>query len=162
VDLVLGPGSGPDQLSAALEATAHHPRLGIRHPDPLELARGEQPRQGAGVEAVGLCPRASDPGVGRRDDDHLCDVGLDDSLDLPGVAGDLERDPVGGIEALGKQLEPLGGGLDPPRGANLTSLGDRHLAEVDVDVQGDASHLLLLSLTAAESQRANDTDAFAL
>ena len=53
-------------------------------------------------------------------------------------------------------------GLDPPRRADLAVLGDRHLAEVEVDVQSDRSHLLLLSLTEWETRWANDIDAFAL
>jgi len=45
---------------------------------------------------------------------------------------------------LGEELDLIRRGLDPPRGADLAFLSDRHLAEVDVDVQRDVSHLLLL------------------
>jgi hypothetical protein len=67
---------------------AHRPGGAIGHPDRVELARGEQPRHGAGIQAVCPRPRGAHPGVVWRDDDHLGDVGLDDALDLPGVAGD--------------------------------------------------------------------------
>jgi hypothetical protein len=87
VDLVLRPGPRADQLGAASDPSAHHAGPLVRHPDPIELARGEQPREGAGVEPISLRPRTADPGVGRGDDDHLRDVGLDDALDRPGVAG---------------------------------------------------------------------------
>jgi hypothetical protein len=49
-------------------------------------------------------------------------VRLDDSLDLPGVARHLERDPVVAPEAAGKQLDLLWLRLDPPRRADLTVL----------------------------------------
>src|SRR5215211_618539 len=142
------------QLAATLQAPPHHPGALIGHPDRVELARGEQLRQGAGVEAVGLRSRLADPGVGGRDDDDLGDVGLDDSLDLPGVPGDLERDPVLLAEALGKELELFGLRRDPPRGADLAFLRDRHLAKLEMNVQSDRSHLLLLSSLGGEKLRA--------
>jgi hypothetical protein len=126
-------GRAGESLRLRLDSVPH---LGsaVGHPDRLEFARGQELGQGAGVEPIRLRPRPSDPGVGRRDDDHLGDVGLDDSLDLPGVAGDLERDPVVSAEALGEELDRLRLGLDPPRGADLSLLRDRHLAELEVDV----------------------------
>ena len=99
---------------------------------------------------------------GGRDDDDLGDVGLDDSLDLPGVPGDLEGDPVLLAEALGKELELFGLRRDPPRGADLAFLRDRHLAELEMNVQSDRSHLLLLSSLGGRSCGQNDIDAFAL
>jgi len=162
VDLVLGPRSGADQLGPAPDPPAHDLRFAVGHPDWIELARGQQPCQAAGVQAIGLRPRAADPGVGRGDDDHLGDMRLEDPLDRPGRAGHLERHPIIGPQALGEELELLGLGGDPPRRADLTLLGDRHLAEVDVDVQGDVSHPLLLSFDGGENQWANDIDASAL
>jgi len=89
-------------------------------------------------------------------------VGLDDALDLPGVARDLERDLVFCAEATGKQLDLLWLGLDPPGGADLASFGDRHLAELEVDIEPDCSHFLLLCSNDWETRWANDIDAFAL
>jgi hypothetical protein len=79
-------------------------------------------------------------------------VRLDDAPDRPGVSGDLERDPILLAEALGEELELLGLGRDPPRRLDLTPFGDRHLTEIDVDVQGDVSHLPLLSLTVGRTR----------
>jgi hypothetical protein len=89
------------------------------------------------------------------------DVGLDHPLDLPGVAGHLERHPVLRSQALG-ELDLLRLRLDSPSGANLPFLPDRHLAELEVDVQPDRSHLLLLPFAWREKRWANDIDAFAL
>ena len=66
MDLVLGPRPGADQLGPAPETPAHHLRFAVGHPDPVELAGGQQPGQRADVEPVGLRPRAANPGVGRE------------------------------------------------------------------------------------------------
>ena len=162
MDLILCPRARRDQLAAALKAPAHHLGGAVGHPDRLELARGEEPRQRTRVEPVGLRPRGADRGVSRRDDDHLGDVWLDQPLDLPGVAGDLERHPVLLAEAPGEELDLLRPGRDPSRRAELSSVGDRHLAELEVDVQSDCPHLLLLCSQVWEKRWANDNDAFAL
>jgi hypothetical protein len=145
VDLVLGPGAGPHQPRAPLKAPAQRPDALVRQPQPLERARGQQLRERAGVEPVGLRPSLADPGVARADHDHLGDVGLDDPGDLEGVAGHLEHHPIVAAEAAREQLERLGSGLDPTRRAHLAALRDRDLAEVTVDVQADGSHLVLPS-----------------
>ncbi len=162
VDLVLGPRPGADQLDPAPQPPAHHLGLAVGHPHPIEFAGGQQPGQGAGVEPVGLRPRATDPRVVRRDHDHLGDMGLDDPPDRPRVASHLKRDPIGRGQAAREQLQLLGLGRDPPRRTDLTRLRDRHLAEIDVHVQRDVSHLLLLSIDTRENQWANDIDASAL
>jgi hypothetical protein len=82
--------------------------------------------------------------VSLGEDQDLGDVRLDQPLDLPGVARHLERDAVMRAEAPGEELDLLGLGLDPPRGADLSILCDRHLAELEVDVESDCSHFLLL------------------
>jgi hypothetical protein len=150
VNLVLRPRPRADQLGSASQPPAHHARPLVGHPDPIELARGEQPRERASVEPIGLCPRTADPGVHRGDGDHLGDVGLDDAPDRPGAAGHLQRDPVGRVQALSEQLELLRPGRDPSRGANLSTLRDRHRAEVDANVQGDLSHPLPPLVVVAE------------
>jgi hypothetical protein len=61
-------------------------------------------------------------------------VRLDQPRDLPGVAGHLERHVVVGPEAAGEQLDLLRLRLDPPPGADLAFLRDRHLAELEMDV----------------------------
>jgi hypothetical protein len=109
---------------------------------PSSCPAGEEFRQRSGVEAVGLRPRGADPGVGGRDRDQLGDVGADDPRRLPGVARYLERHLVVSAEAPGKELQRLGGHLDPPRRADLAALGDRDLGEVTVDIETDRSHLL--------------------
>jgi hypothetical protein len=90
-------------------------------------------------------------------------VRLDHPRDLPGVAGHLERHSVVGREAAGEELNLLRLGFDPPSRADLALLRDRHPTELEVDVQSNRSHLLLLSLLRPrEKLWANDTDAFAL
>jgi hypothetical protein len=89
-------------------------------------------------------------------------VGLDQPRDLPSVAGHLKRNPILRIEASGEGLDPLRLGLDPPRRADLAALRDRHLAELEVNVESDCAHLLLLSSLNGENRWANDIDAFAL
>ena len=137
-------------------------RSGTQNPDPIQLAGCEEPRQRAGTEAVGLRPRLTDPGVVGRDDQDLGDVGLDQALELPGVADHLERHPIVLPQALSEELDLIRPGLDPARRADPSFLCDRHLAELEVDVQTDCSHLLLLSVAWREKLWANDIDAYAL
>ena len=101
----------------------------------VQRARGEQPRQRAGVEPVGLRPRLPDPRVGRVDDHHPADVRLDDPRDLPRVAGHLERDLV--VEPRLCANSSSAAGVVSIRPAERTSpvLDDRDLAEVAVDVE---------------------------
>jgi hypothetical protein len=61
-----------------------------------------------------------------------------------------------------KSSIPLRPRLDPPRGADLSSLADRHLAELEVHVQPNRSHYLLLCSNDWEKLWANDIDAYAL
>lgn len=81
---------------------------------------------------------------------------------LPGVAGHLERHPVSRAQALHKQLELLRLGLNPPRGTDFSILRDRHLAELEMDVQPNSPRLLLLPFAWRANRWANDIDAFAL
>src|SRR5258706_2051768 len=88
---------------------------------------------------------------------------LDDSRDLPGVAGHLERDVVVRPEALREQLERLRCRLDPAGRAHFTVLDQGDLAEVAVDVQPNCSHLILLaSWNSGRTGGQNDIDGFAL
>jgi hypothetical protein len=81
-------------------------------------------------------------------------MGADDPRHLPGVARDLECDLVVFAQALGKELQLLGGYRDSARRADLTRLGDRDLAEVAVDIETDRSHrhALLLVFGLVESR----------
>jgi hypothetical protein len=163
VDLVLGPRARPDQLGAAGQPAAHRADALIRRPDPVELARPQELGQGAGVEPVGLGPGLADPGVVGRHDDHPRDVWLKDPRDRPRVARHLQRHPVAGVEALGKQLQRVRTRLDPPRRTQPALRDDRHLAEVAMDIQRYRSHPDLLTVNDdAENWWANDIDGSAL
>ena len=140
VDLVLHARARLDQLRAAREPAAHHPRALAGHPHAVQRPRGQQLGQRPRVEPVGLGPGLADAGVTGRDHDNARDVWLDDPRDLPRVAGDLQHHPVIGGQALREQLQHIGLGRDPARRAHLAFLGDRDLAEVTVYVQPDRSH----------------------
>jgi hypothetical protein len=77
------------QLLASRQPAPQHAATFVGHPHRLELAGGQQPRQGARVEAVGLRARLDDPGVIRTDHDHPVDVRLEDPRDLPTAARHL-------------------------------------------------------------------------
>ena len=108
VDLVLRARARPHELRPAREPPAHRADALIGRPHPVELARPQQLRQRARVEAIGLRARLADPGVARRDDDHARHVRLEDPRDRPRIARHLQRDPVARVEALREQLERLG------------------------------------------------------
>lgn len=114
---------------------------------PLDHARREQARERGGVEAVGLDARVSDRAhLGRVGDHDARDVRLEDAGDLHRPAGRLEHHFVVAAEALGEQLELVGLGLDPPRGANRAALCDRDLAEIAMYIQRDCAHACSLRL----------------
>jgi hypothetical protein len=71
---------------------------------------------------------------------------LEDPRDRPRVAGDLKRDPVARIEALGEQRKRVRPRRDPTRRAHPALGHDRHLAEIAMDVQRYRSHLSLLAI----------------
>ena len=66
---------------------------------------------------------------------------LEDPRDLPRVRCHLQRHTVIRREALSEQLKTLGRGLDPPGRADAPALADRDLAEIQMHVQPDSSHL---------------------
>ena len=142
VALVLRARARPHQLAAPSEPSPQRPRLLVGHPQSVQRAGSEQPREHAGVEPVGLRARLPDPRVARMHDQHLADVRLQDPRDLPRVAGHLEHHPIACAEALREQLERRRRRLDPPRRTHLARLDDRDLAEIAVDVQPNAPHPL--------------------
>jgi len=141
VDLVLGRGSGADELASALKPPAHRLRRLVGDPDRLELAGGKQPGQGPGVEAVGLGAGLAHAGVGGAHGDDASDVGAQDPHHLPGVAAHLQGHLVTAVKARSEELEALDVHRHPGAGADLTSRGDRDLHAVAVDVDADRSHL---------------------
>ena len=70
---------------------------------------------------------------------------LEDPRDLPRVRGDLERDPIIRRQAFREQLKALGRGLDSTGRAHRAVLADRDLAEIEMHIQPDVSHLHHLS-----------------
>jgi hypothetical protein len=66
--LVFGTRAGADEPLAVVGQSPERPRPLIRRPDLIEQTRGQQPRQRAGVEPVGL-------GFGLRDRPELAGVG---------------------------------------------------------------------------------------
>ena len=163
VALVLRARAGPDQLAAPREPPPQRPRLLVGHPQPVQRPGGQQLRQRASVEPIGLRARLPDPRVAGMHDQHLADVRLEDPRDLPRVAGHLQHHPIARAEALRKQLQRRRRRLDPARRTDLARLDDRDLAEVAVDVQPDAPHPLSLPRRRSEGNRwANDTDGFVL
>lgn len=119
----LEPG-GDGRLARALLDSLHGTLFGAeseaRHPDRLEHARVQEPRQGAGVEAVGLHPGVGDrPHLGRVGDHDASDVGREDPGDFKRRPGGLQRHLVGGAEALGEQLELFAVGGDATRRPGL-------------------------------------------
>jgi hypothetical protein len=89
-------------------------------------------------------------------------VRLDQPLDLPGVTRHLEREPILRSQAAPEQLDLLGPGLDPARGADLSSFSDRHLAELEVDIHPIARTCSSFRRFGGRTDGANDIDAFAL
>jgi len=129
------------ELAAPRQAPAHDPRRPVGHPHRVELPRREQPRQRPRIEAIGLRACLAHAGVGRRDDDHSRHVSLEDARDLPRVRGDLERDAIVRRQAFREQLKALGRGLDSAGRAHRAVLADRDLAEIEMHIQPDVSHL---------------------
>jgi hypothetical protein len=125
---------GADQLRATRQAPAHRADALIRRPHPIQLARPQQPRHSARVEAIALRPRLADAAVARRDDDHPRDMRLEDPRDRPRIARHLQRDVVARVQALRKQFQRLRPRLDPARRAQPALRDDRHLAEAAVHV----------------------------
>jgi hypothetical protein len=140
----------PDQLRPAGDPTAQDPRLLIRQPHRRQEAAGEQPRQSARVDLVGLRARPGDPLDRLRiREHHPSDVRLDDPRDLERVAGRLQRDFIITAEALREQLKRRRRGLHPPRQPHLARLRDRDLAEVAMHVQPDSSIWLSMTIVLA-------------
>ncbi len=163
VDLVLHARAGAHELGAAREAPAHHAHALIRGPDAIELAGPQQLGQRARVEAICLRARLTDPGVGRRDDDHPRDVRLEDPRDRPRVAGDLQGDPVTRIQARREQLKRLGPRLDAARRPQPSLRDDRDLTEIPMNIQRYRSHTVLpRHCRLGEKRWANDIDGSAL
>ena len=133
----------------------------IAGPDLGQEARGEQLGQRPGVDPVGLGPeprrRLGRLGVGQHDPG----MRLQDPRDRERVAGRLEGDGVVGSQAAGERLDLGRRGADPAGAPDPTSLGDRALAEVAMDVQPDRAHGGLLPLR-VENRRANDTYGYVL
>lgn len=67
---------------------------------------------------------------------------FDDPGDLHRRTRRLHHHLVGGVEALGEELQGGALALHPARRANLSLLADRHLAEALVDVECKRAHLL--------------------
>ena len=88
------PSSAPRSVGFGAEGGGASPGFGGRAPRPDRVRQ----RQAASPVSARRAGRSSlappDPGVGRRDDDHLGDVRLDDPLDFPGAAGHLKRDDI--------------------------------------------------------------------
>ena len=141
VHLVLRPCALPDQLRPRRDPPAQDPRLLVRQPDRRQEAAGEQLRQRARVDLVGLRARPRDPLDRLRiREHHPAHVRLDDPRDPERVAGRLQRDLIVAAEALREQLKRRRLGLHPPRQPHLASLRDRDLAEVAMHVQPDEPH----------------------
>jgi hypothetical protein len=83
--------TGPAPAAPAAQPPPQYARPLIRRPDGVKLAGRQQPRQRAGVEAVGLRPRLADIGIGGADHYHPGHVRLEDPRDLPRAPGHLER-----------------------------------------------------------------------
>jgi hypothetical protein len=149
VDLVLRPRPRAHQLLAPRQPPAQHPAGVVGHPDRVQLARRQQPRQAARIESVGLRPGLADPRVVGTDHDHPLHVRLQQPRDLPSAASHLERHPIVRAQAPREQLERLRGRLDPTRRAHRAVLRDRDLTEIAVHVQpdrpADRSHHILLA-----------------
>src|SRR5215204_4591850 len=64
VDLVLGRGSGADELASALKPPPHRLRRLVGDPDRLELAGGQKARKRPRVEAIGLGAGLAHAGIG--------------------------------------------------------------------------------------------------
>ena len=107
VHLVLDARARADQLLAAREPAAQHATALVGHPHRVQLALPQQLRQRPRVEPVGLRTRLRDPGVIRRDHDHLLHVRLEQPRDLPRATGDLQRHPVGRLQTRRERLERL-------------------------------------------------------
>jgi hypothetical protein len=140
VDLVLGPGARRHQLIATRQPAAHHARALVGHPHAVQRTRGQQLGQRPRVQAIGLGPGVTDPGVTGRDHDHARDVRLDDPRDLPRVPAHLQDHPIVGAQARREQLQHLRARRDPARRPYRARLGDRHLTEVAMHIQPDRPH----------------------
>jgi hypothetical protein len=140
VDLVLGRRARLHQLGATREPAAQHLRALVGHPDRVELADGEQLRERAGVEPVGLRARLRDAGVTWIDHDDPAHVCLQDARDLPRVAGDLQRHLVIDDQAGREHLQRFRRRVHAPARDEHALLEDRDLAEVAMHVQSDVTH----------------------
>jgi hypothetical protein len=142
-------GQPPAQGADALVADPH---LG-------EHVGRQQPRQGRRVEAVGLHPRVADcPHLLRVGDDDPSDVRPQDPRDGERRAGRLQHHLIVRRQALREQLKRRRRRLDPRPVPNLTALGERHLAEIPVHVQSDATHPALLFSIALDREAGGHDD----
>jgi len=147
VHLILRPCALPHQLRPPRDQPPAATGPFVRQPHLRQQTTSEQPGQRARVDLVRL-QRARRAGtyrlrVGEQD---TADMRLDDTSDRERVAGRHKRDLVVHRQTAGEERERLRSRLHPARRADGTSLGDRDLAEVAVDVKPDEAHVVLLSL----------------
>jgi hypothetical protein len=146
VRLVLCPGAGADQGGATRAKPPPGSGALVRHPDLLQRPCPQQLGQRARVEAIGLRPGLRDLGQTARVGDHdLAHVGADQRGDRRRVGRALKGHPIVGGKALGEQANRLLARLDPSRRHQRAGgVEDRHLDELEVAVESDPSHRLLL------------------
>ncbi len=146
VDPVLEPRALAHDVRPASDLAPQRVGLVVGQPARGQKAGGQQLGQHLGVDLVGLYLRLGDrPGLRRVRDDYARDVALEQPRDRVGVAGRLERDLVGGGEALGEEPELFRRRLDLSHRAHDPVLPDGDLGELAVDVEPDApSHAALL------------------
>jgi hypothetical protein len=141
VDLILLPRPMLDELGSPGDPAAEHPRRLVDRPHLGQEAASEQLGEHGRIDLVCLRPCLGQPLDRLRVAEHnSLHVRLDDADDRKRVAGRLECHLVAGGQALGEELERRRLRLNAARKAHLPSLGDRHLAEVAVDVEPDEAH----------------------
>jgi hypothetical protein len=138
VDLVLAARALAHQLGAPSEPAAQRPGVLVGHPAHGQQIGVEQPRERAGVQAIGLDPRLGDRLEILRAGHHdTRGVRLEQPRDPQRVAGRLQRDLIARRQTVGEHLQRFRIGRDAAGRAHTAVLADRDLAEIAVNIEAE-------------------------
>ena len=140
--LVLHPRAGPHQPRPSRDTPPQRGRRLIRHPHRFEHSGGEELGEHRRVEAVGLHTRVRDrTRLGRIAHHHPPHGPFSEQPgDHHRAAARLQHHLVTALQAGRKLPDRLRGTRDPPDTRNPAALGDRDLAEIEVNIQTKEPH----------------------
>ncbi|GGY16666.1 hypothetical protein GCM10010358_80390 [Streptomyces minutiscleroticus] len=138
LDLILDPNAAAHQLRPVRRQAPQHPGALVRQPRARQEVGGQQLRENARVDPVGLHFRLGDrPGLDRVGDHHPRDMRLEEHGHCARVSGCLQRHVVVRAQLCSELSQCFWPAPHPAPICDASVLDHRDLREIAVNVQSD-------------------------